>query len=34
MILFNMKRMLKHMTSTNYDSVQHETYVNKAYDIN
>ena len=33
MILFNMKRMLKHMTSTNYDSVQHETYV-KAYDIN
>ena len=33
MILFNMKRMLMHMTSTNYDSVQHETYV-KAYDIN
>ena len=34
MILFNMKHMLiKHMTSTNYDSVQHETYV-KAYDIN
>ena len=33
MILFNMKRILKHMTSTNYDSVQHETYV-KAYDIN
>ena len=33
MILFNMKRMLKHMTSTDYDSVQHETYV-KAYDIN
>ena len=31
MILFNMKRMLKHMTSTNYDSVQHEMYV-KAYD--
>ena len=33
MILFNMKCMLKHMTLTNYDSVQHEMYV-KAYDIN